>query len=147
MTFQTGQHWSTLLKPAVLCMNSTFKKSHSSTPFQVMWGRESKYENLVSDISKIKIAPDEDYQLEEAILSETLPAQECEMLDTFSPPEDHLESIHFLNESRNNTRKRANVLIKSEQLKQKRQYDKKVNEKRYAIFIIYTNIVHIDYYF
>ena len=137
MTFQTGKHWSSVLKPAVLCMNSTVKKSHSYTPFQVMWGRESKYENLVSSISKIDVSHDEDYELEEAIISESVAIEEGCELDMFSPPDDHLESIHLLNESRKNTCDLANASIRSEQLKQKRQYDKKVNEKRQVIFLSY----------
>ena len=116
-------------------MNSNVKKSHSYVPFQVMWGRESKYENLVSNISKIDVSHDEDYELEEAIISESVAIEEGCELDMFSP-DDHLESINLLNEYRKNTCDLANALIRSEQLKQKRQYDKKVNEKRQVIFSV-----------
>ena len=44
--------WSQLLKSAVLCMNSTWKKSHADIPFRVMWGRDSRYEDLIPAINK-----------------------------------------------------------------------------------------------
>ena len=135
MSTQTGEHWSSLLKSAVLCMNSTIKKSHSYTPFQVMWGRESNYLNLVHVISKIEISHDEDYELEDDIISESLPAEGEGKMDLFSPSEDHFESIDLINESREKTCKIANANIKSEQLKQKRQYDRKVNDGRYVILL------------
>ena len=60
MATQTGDHWCVLLKSAVLCMNSTVKKSHSYTPFQVMWGRESRYEDLVPALDNIQVSHEED---------------------------------------------------------------------------------------
>ena len=72
MATQTGDHWCALLKSAVLCMNSTVKKSHSYTPFQVMWGRESRYEDLVPALNNIQVSHEEDFELEQAIYSEFL---------------------------------------------------------------------------
>ena len=37
---QTGTVCTSLLKSAVLCINSTLKKSQGTTPFRVMWGRD-----------------------------------------------------------------------------------------------------------
>ena len=136
MTFQTGKHWSSVLKPAVLCMNSTVKKSHSYTPFQVMWGRESKYENLVSSISKIDVSHDEDYELEEAIISESVAIEEGCELDMFSPPDDHLESIHLLNESRKNICHLANALIRSEQLSRRGSMIRKLMKRGKLFFSV-----------
>ena len=59
------------------------------------------------------------------------------MLDTFSPPEDHLESIHLLNETRNNTRKRANVLIRSEQQSRRGNMIRKLT-KRGMLLLLFT---------
>ena len=137
MATQTGDHWSVLLKSAVLCMNSTVKKSHSYTPFQVMWGRESRYEDLVPALNNIQVSHEEDFELEQAVYSEFLLAEEdCEMDDVFSSlPSNDMESIKLIDESRECTRSFASNSIKSEQLKQKRQYDKKVTEKKFVIFI------------
>ena len=120
-----------------MCMNFTVKKSNSYTPFQVMCGRESKYDNLVSNIFKIDVSHVKDYELEEAIISEYVDIEGGSELDMFSSPCDHLESIHLLNESWKNTCDLANASIRSEQLKQKRQYDKKVNANRLVIFLSY----------
>ena len=117
-------------------MNSTEKKSHSYTPFEVMWGRESRYQDLIPHIDNIEVSHEEDLQLEEAILEEFLPMEE-EMIDVFSSPlDDPLQSIHLMEESRQKVCELAGDSIRSEQLKQKRQYDKKVNETRYLLLCI-----------
>ena len=58
-----------------------------------MWRRESKYENLVSNISKIDVSHDKYIELDEAIISESVAIEEGCELDMFSPPDDHLESV------------------------------------------------------
>ena len=107
------------------------KKSHSYKPFKVMWGRKSRYQDLIPNIADIDISHEEDMQLEEAILEEILPIEE-KVTDIFSsPPEDPIQSIHVIEESRQSVCESACTSILTEQLRQKRQYDKKVNENRY----------------
>ena len=48
-----------------------------------MWGRESRYQDLIPHIDNIEVSHEEDLQLEEAILEEFLPMEE-EMIDVFS---------------------------------------------------------------
>ena len=101
-----------------------------------MWGRESRYQDLIPHIDNIEVSHEEDLQLEEAILEEFLPMEE-EMIDVFSSPlDDPLQSIHLMEESRQKVCELAGDSIRSEQLKQKRQYDKKVNETRYLLLCI-----------
>ena len=63
-------------------MNSTVKNSHSYTPFQFRWGRETNYENLVSNISRIDVSH-EDYELEVATISESVAIEGGCELDMF----------------------------------------------------------------
>ncbi|KAI6653114.1 hypothetical protein LOD99_3950 [Oopsacas minuta] len=83
---QTGNHCSQLLKLACLTMNST-KKSHGQTPFNVMWGWESK---LLSTYPNLAIDPIEDFEQEDAIFREILSQQSendyIDDQDEFSPP-------------------------------------------------------------
>ena len=89
MEIQTGDHWSKLLKSATIAMNSTKKRSHGQTAFKVMWGRESRYEDLLSAINDLDSNPDEDFEMEEAILTEVLaPQGDPEQIDVLSPPSD-----------------------------------------------------------
>ena len=73
MELQTGDHWSKLLKSAAIAMNSTKKRSHGQTPFKVMWGRESRHQDLLSAINDLDLNEDSDFELEEPIISETVP--------------------------------------------------------------------------
>ena len=43
---QIKDHWTKLLKSAVIAMNSTRKKAHGQTAFKVMWGRELMHQDL-----------------------------------------------------------------------------------------------------
>ena len=69
MCIETNKEWSELLKSAVIAMNSTRKKSHGYTAFRVMWGRESRYEELLS-IDDISSTSAEDFECEETIVDE-----------------------------------------------------------------------------
>ena len=80
---------------------------------------------------------EEDFELEQTIYSEFLLAEEdCEVDDLFSSfPSNNMDSIKLIDESRECTHSFASNSIRSEQLKQKRQYDKKVTQKKFVIFI------------
>ncbi|KAI6658301.1 hypothetical protein LOD99_15570 [Oopsacas minuta] len=75
MEVKIGNHWSQLLKLACLTMNSTKKKSHGQTPFNVMWGRESKHVDLLFTYPNLAIDPIEDFEQEDAIFREILSQQ------------------------------------------------------------------------
>ena len=133
METQTGDHWSTLLKSAVIAMNSTKKRSLRQTPFKVMWGRESRHQDLLSTINNLQTNDEEDFDLEESIFSEVLnPMDDVEEIeDIYSPPLDNPhQEVDMFDESRTSTQQSAMDSISFEQLKQKIQYDKKVNTKR-----------------
>ena len=70
MESQIGDHWSKLLKQAVLAMNSCKKRSVGQTPFKVMWGRESRHQDIFSTINNLQTNDEEDFDLEESIFSE-----------------------------------------------------------------------------
>ena len=128
MAIQSGntRSWSQLLKSAVLCMNSSHKKSHGSTAFRVMWGRDSRYEDLIPAVSKTPVSSQDDIDSDEVMLSDEDIVQDKDM-----PEKEQLqECMHDLDEFRTATSKLAGENIRTEQLKQKRQYDKKVSQKR-----------------
>ena len=83
MQLQSGTVWSGLLKSAVLCMNSTVKRSHGNTPFRVMWGRDSRHEDLVPVVNGLSVSSKEDLDMEGDILDQYDP-----ILDEF-----HSENI------------------------------------------------------
>ena len=134
MEIETGDHWSKLLKSAAIAMNSTKKRSHGQTAFNVMWGRESRHQELLSVINNLQTNTNEDFELEESIFAEVLPPlgdPEDFLEDIFSPPLDNpQEEVDIISESRTSTQQSAMDSINYEQLKQKIQYDKKVNEGR-----------------
>ena len=133
METQTGDHWSTLLKSAVIAMNSTKKRSLRQTPFKVMWGRESRHQDLLSTINNLQTNDEEDFDLEESIFSEVLnPMDDVEEIeDIYSPPLDNPhQEVDMFDESRTSTQQSAMDSLSFEQLKQKIRYDKKVNTKR-----------------
>ncbi|KAI6648976.1 hypothetical protein LOD99_6859 [Oopsacas minuta] len=130
MELQTGNHWSQLLKLACLTMNSTKKKSHGQTPFNTMWGRESKHVDLLSTYPNLAIDPIEDFEHEDAIFREILSQQSendyIDDQDEFSPPcSEPGEELCCIYETRDTRFKSAAKDIHSEQLRQKLQYDKK----------------------
>ena len=91
---------------------------------------ESGYQDLISNID-IEISPEEHIQLDEAIFEECSAIEE-EMTDVFSSlTEDPLQSISLIEESRETVCESAGNYIRTEQLRQSRQYDKKVIENRY----------------
>ena len=134
MHLESGKEWSELLKSAVLCMNSTYKKSHGTTPFRVMWGRDSRYEELVPSISNASVSAEDDFAEEDAILSlcdSDIYSDITE--DIYSLPiEQPIGSIANLKEYRESTYKFAHENTTAEQMKQKIQYDKKVNQNRFV---------------
>ena len=68
MERHTGGQWDDLLQSAVLAMNSSRKKSTNQTPFKLMLGRESSYQDLLSCVNKrnqFGEDSDDDTQLEE----------------------------------------------------------------------------------
>ena len=135
MTLETGKHWSVLLKSALISMNSTKKKSYGYTPIKVMWGRESGYEDLLFAMNNIIANPDEDIALEEKIYAEFQSSTENMEIDRLGdefllPAQQPLEEISLFDAHRLNVNETAADSIMSEQLKQKRQYDKKVNATR-----------------
>ena len=75
-------------------MNSTEKKSHSYTPFKVVWGRESRYQDLIPNIHDIEISPEEDIQLDNATFVECSAFEE-EMTDVFSSPPLKILTFHI----------------------------------------------------
>ena len=131
MEIQTGEHWSKLLKSATIAMNSTKKRSHGQTAFKVMWGRESRHEDLLSAINNLPSTVEEDFEMEEAILTKVLlPQDEMEQIeDEFSPPLDQpQEEVLMIDDCRAATQKLAVDSINFEQTKQSMQYNKKVNQ-------------------
>ena len=88
MHVQTGTVCTSLLKFAVLCMNSTLKKSHGTTPFRVMWGRDSLYADLVPVLNSVTVSSQDDIDSEEAILNNYDPLlDEFHSDDTFAVPD------------------------------------------------------------
>lgn len=132
MTAQTGKQWPELVKSAVLALNYSSKKSHGQTPFKVMWGRGSRCLDLLSYLNNSDSPPEQEEEEEDIEVAALPENTDSNIEDEFSPPyDDPQQSITLLELSRELTRKNACELIRSEQLKQKRQYDKKVTEKRY----------------
>ena len=132
MDIQTRDHWSKLLKAAAITTNSTFKRGHGQTPFKVMWGRESRHQDLLSTINNLQCNTEEDFALEDVIMNEVIPPLDVieEISDIFSPPFDNLqEEFTRIDESRTSTQQSA-MDSNFEQIKQKMQYDNKVNEGR-----------------
>ena len=135
MQIESGNtNWSQLLKSALLCMNSTIKRSHGDTPFRLMWGRDSRYEELVPSINHVSVSAEEDVDMEEAIFAlynTVLPDSESDLYSL--PPEPQQECIASLDTFRKTTCELAGGNIKTEQLRQKRQYDKKVTQIRFVM--------------
>ena len=132
---ETGEHWSCLLKPELLAMHSTKKRAHGQTAFRVMWGRQSKHEDLLSVINNFKVDSEEDFTVEQAILDEISQVKSLDdfdqIVDVFSP--DYklpLDVIDDLENCRVAVYETASDSISYEQVKQKIQYDKKVNTKQ-----------------
>ena len=66
------------------------------------------------------------------------------MIDVFSsPPEDRLQSISLIEESRETVCESAANCIRTEQLRQKRQYDKKVIENRYNVTLFVSVFIYL----
>ena len=54
MESQIGDHWSKMLKQVVLAMNSMKKRSLRQNQFKVMWGRESRHQDLLATINNLQ---------------------------------------------------------------------------------------------
>ena len=103
MEVQTGDHWSKLLKAAAITINSTFKRAHGQTPFKVMWGRESRHQDLLSIINNVQCNKEEDFAIEDVIMNEVIPPLDVieEISDIFNPPFDNIhEELLVLSEYR-----------------------------------------------
>ena len=102
MSLQTNKWWSALLKSALISMNSTKKKSHGYTPYRVMFGRESRYEDLLSTIDNLISTPQEDFEFEQSILEEFKLTEETidmDIEDVFLPSsEQSLDEISLLDQ-------------------------------------------------
>ena len=107
-------------------MNSTKKRSIGHIPFKVVWGRESRYEFLLSVVNSVQSTPGEDVIEEEEIFA---------ALAELDNMEDISLDTSVLGEERITTNRSASQSIASEQLKQKRQYDKEVTGNRWVIII------------
>ena len=61
MTIQSGKGWCELLPAVVFKMNCSHKRSIRTTPYQIIFGRESTYINLLKliqfDSVEEKITP------------------------------------------------------------------------------------------
>ena len=125
MEAESGDHWSKLLKSAVLAINSTKKISYGQTAFKVMSGRQSRHEDLLSVINNLKVDSQGDFEAEEELFAQVSPSQDELENIVYSPPlEQPLEEVSTVDKCRNNTNEKAIDSIKYEQLKQK------VNERR-----------------
>ena len=123
-------------------MNSTQKKYHGTTPFRVMWGRDSRHADLVPVVNCVTVSSQDDIDTEEAILNHYDPLlDEFHSDDAFALPDQPDEDIATFDEFREITYKLAGESICTEQLKQKRQYDKKVSLNRYCLRSIPTRYI------
>ena len=95
----------------------------------VMFGRESRYEDLLSAINDTIPTPQEDLELEENIFAEFQHTED-------ELREQGLEEISSIDHERAEIYKCAANSIRSDQLRQKRQFDKKVNDTRCVLFNI-----------
>ena len=142
METQIGDHWSKLLKQVVLAMNSINKRSIRQTPFKVMWGRESRHQDLLSTINNLQTNDEEEFELEESIFSEFLGSLDDieRKNDIFSqPPDNLLEEVSNIDESRTSTQQSAMDSFNFQQFKQKIQYDMKVNSNRLVELIFFIH--------
>ena len=131
MEHETGKHWSKLLKSAAIAMNSTKKRSHGKTAFKVMWGRESRHQDLLSAINDMATNPEAYFEIEEAIIAEVMPSQDGIESDVFSALElQDEDEVTIIEDARKATHQSAADCITFEQMKQKIHYDKKVNDNR-----------------
>ena len=74
---------------------------------------------------------DRDFEAEEVQFAQVSPSQdELENIIFLPPLEQPLEEVGTVDKCRNNTNEKAIDSIKYEKLKQKIEYDKKVNESR-----------------
>ena len=113
-------------------MNSSRKKSINQTPFKLMWGRESRYQDLLSHVNnknQFGEDSDDDTQLEEMDGHQVIDEHDP-MIEIFDPPELPNETFNLLKEYRESLWENGVESILSEQLKQKRQFEKKVSDKR-----------------
>ena len=105
-----------------------------------MFGRESSYEDLLSTIDKLISTPQEDFEFEQSILEEFKLTEETidmDIEDVFLPSSEQcLDEMSLLDQERGHIFKSAAKSIRSDQLRQKRQFDKKVNENRCVVFNI-----------
>ena len=100
-----------------------------------MLGRQSRHEDLLSVINNFKVVSKEDFTVEQAILDEISQVKSLydfdHIVDVFSP--DYklpLDVIDDLENCRVAVYETASDSLSYEQVKQKIQYDKKVNTKQ-----------------
>ena len=95
-----------------------------------MFGRDSRYQDLFSSIKDISIYNKIERETEESIFALDYPHQDDQPGVTSLPLEQPPEEF-ALTDYRERINELAGENIRTEQLKQKRQYDKKVNQNRY----------------
>ena len=61
---QCGKNWSPIIQPTVLKMNSTHKRAIGTRPFNIMFGRQSRYIDL---LEYVQVTDNENYNNEEDI--------------------------------------------------------------------------------
>ena len=108
-------------------------------------GKRVRHQDLLSTINNLQTNDEEDFDLEESIFSEFIgPLDDIDGInDIFCPPPDNsFEEVSNIDESRTSTQQSAMDSINFEQLKQKIQYDKKVNTNR-LVQLIYGDIEFI----
>ena len=121
MEAESGDHWSRLLNSAGLAINSTKKRSQGQTAFKVMWGRQSRHEDLLSVINNRKVDSQGDFEAEEELFAQVTPSQDELENIVFSPPlEKPLEDVRTVNKCRNNTNEKA--IIPSNMSNSNRKY-------------------------
>ena len=114
---QSGQQWTSIIQQAVLKINSTKKRAIGTTPFKIMFGRESQHIQLLEEVQFFYDGNSdigEDYR--EDMDDTTLKNLQC----------------HLGKEEREETWSAARESIIREQLKQKQIFDRKVHERSYV---------------
>ena len=81
-----------LQNSAAITMYSTIKRAYEQTAFKVMWGTESRHQDLLLTINNLQCNTEEDFALEDAVMNEVIPPffyDIEEITDIFLPPIDN----------------------------------------------------------
>ena len=101
-------------------MNSTHKRAIGTTPFNIMFGRQSRYIDL---LEYVQVTDNENYNNEED-------NPDADEQATFNVQNEMDNQMLDFNTEREDSWNEARESIIREQLKQKRIFDEKVHEKR-----------------